>query len=194
MSEEVRKNVFEPFYTTKREKGSGLGLSMVYGFAKQSNGHIAVESEAGQGTTVRLYLPRGETADQRAASEAANAEPRARGETVLVVEDDAGVRELAVSLLESLGYQVFSAEDGKAALRLTYGVGSPEGVAVVAHRWLVPEELEDGRWAFDADFVPPPGEVAYYIVLHASPDDPLGAGHARTRDGRAARLLPASCP
>lgn len=116
MSPEVLEHVFEPFFTTKRVgEGSGLGLSMVYGFAKQSEGHVTIESEVGQGTTVKLCLPRAETAAMKTGPEATADDPRAHGETVLVVEDDPDVRSFTVSLLESLGYDVVTAEDGKAA-------------------------------------------------------------------------------
>ncbi len=111
--------VFEPFFTTKEVgKGSGLGLSMVYGFVKQSNGHVSIYSEPGLGTTVRLYLPAAKEAEDRQETRNAPAsEPDRRGvETVLVVEDDHFVRGYAVATLESLGYTVITAADGKAAL------------------------------------------------------------------------------
>ncbi len=117
------ERVFEPFFTTKDVgKGSGLGLSMVYGFVTQSGGHVRVYSEEGRGTTVRLYLPRSESADrgsEQAPREPAAAEQRpGHGETVLVVEDHADVREVAVSLLEDLGYRVLQAPDAASALQL----------------------------------------------------------------------------
>lgn len=117
-SEDLDK-VFEPFYTTKgKDKGTGLGLAMVYGFIKQSRGHINIYSEVGQGTTVRLYLPR--------AVESADALPDANiekqlpmgNERILVVEDDAMVREYVVSQLQLFGYQVHTAVDGPSALEL----------------------------------------------------------------------------
>jgi PAS domain S-box-containing protein len=118
MTEEVRERVFEPFFTTKDVgKGSGLGLSMVYGFVKQSNGHVAIYSEPGLGTTVRLYLPVSK-ASQPAPAELRDAEAEAlsgRG-TILVVEDDVFVRGYAVGTLEALGYRVFTAADGREAL------------------------------------------------------------------------------
>lgn len=116
---ELRDKVFDPFFTTKEQGyGTGLGLSMVFGFVKQSGGHVEIDSELGQGTTVRLYLPPSETA--------APATPAAFNEvagpsaetTVLVVEDNASVRELAARQLEILGYSVLEAEDGPAALAL----------------------------------------------------------------------------
>jgi PAS domain S-box-containing protein len=109
---------FEPFFTTKCVgKGSGLGLSMVYGFAKQSRGHVKLYSEPGQGTTARLYLPRADSAGMPIESKARRAEGDLRGSAiVLVVEDDELVRRFASELLRGLGYQVLAAENGAAAL------------------------------------------------------------------------------
>ena len=112
--------VFEPFFTTKPTgKGSGLGLSMIYGFAKQSDGHVEIDSEVGQGTTVRLYLPRAArvTAPTKAAPR--RSEPRAAaGELILVVEDNATVRKSVVRQLQKLGYRTLEAEDGPEALAI----------------------------------------------------------------------------
>jgi PAS domain S-box-containing protein len=112
----VRDRVFEPFFTTKGEagKGTGLGLSMVYGFVKQSGGHIKIYSEKGHGTTIRLYLP------PARAEEYVVAPPVALilsgHETILVVEDDAMVRDFVVAQLRSLGYTTIAATDGRQAL------------------------------------------------------------------------------
>lgn len=113
----ILDRVFEPFFTTKEiGKGTGLGLSMVYGFIKQSNGHIKIYSEEGHGTTVKLYLPRSE-ADAAAISPASVTEPNPVGnETVLVVEDDAMVREFVVQQLQQLGYRTPMAGTGAEAL------------------------------------------------------------------------------
>ena len=111
--------VFEPFFTTKGPgKGSGLGLSMVYGFMKQSGGHMKIYSEVGHGTVVRLYFPRtGVAATASAAAEAPAApETAAHGELILVVEDNADVRRTAVSQLRDLGYRTLEAASGKEAL------------------------------------------------------------------------------
>ncbi len=122
MPPEVCARAFEPFFTTKESgKGSGLGLSLVYGFVKQSGGHIQVHSEPGSGTSIRLYLP---IDDQSVTSEGASrADPAYRGgtETVLVVEDDEGVREVVVAFLQQLGYQVLQASDAPHALELLAG-------------------------------------------------------------------------
>ena len=112
----VLARVFEPFFTTKEVgKGTGLGLSMVYGFVRQSNGHIAIDSTPGQGTTVRLYLPRGADAPASPRPRREAAPPSGRGR-ILVVEDDPQVREGLVEQLASLGYRVTEAINGEAGL------------------------------------------------------------------------------
>jgi PAS domain S-box-containing protein len=117
---EVIAHVFEPFYTTKAVgKGSGLGLSMVYGFIKQSNGHVSIHSEAGLGTTVRMYLPQIATKAAPAPKPSRIVEtviPDNAG-TILLVEDDPFVRSFVVMSLESLGYSVVAAVDGNDALK-----------------------------------------------------------------------------
>ena len=110
--------VFQPFFTTKDVgKGSGLGLSMVYGFVKQSGGHVRIYSEEGHGTSVKIYLPR-EASDSVDVEKTDKTEQPIKGgdETILVVEDDPAVRQMAVSLLEDLGYRVLEAENGADAL------------------------------------------------------------------------------
>ncbi len=109
--------MFEPFFTTKEVgKGSGLGLSMVYGFVKQSNGHIKIYSEVGHGTTVKLYLPQaaGLVGPDRVAQH--GGEPERGGETILVVEDDPLVRQYVLTQVQSLGYATLSASNGTEAL------------------------------------------------------------------------------
>jgi PAS domain S-box-containing protein len=120
MPKQVLERVFEPFFTTKEVgKGSGLGLSMVYGFVKQSNGHVAIYSEPGLGTTVRMYLPAQQTKAPKRPAKGRTREKTIAGgaETVLVVEDDPFVRTHAVRCLESLGYAVIAAVDGNDALQ-----------------------------------------------------------------------------
>lgn len=113
---ESLEKVFEPFFSTKPEgSGTGLGLSMVYGFVKQSGGHIKIYSEPGHGTTVKLYLPRSIEAERELPAEPSEASEGGR-ESILVVEDDEAVREAAVSLLRSLGYTVYHAANARAAL------------------------------------------------------------------------------
>ena len=120
MSEDTLAQSTEPFFTTKPVgKGSGLGLSMVYGFVKQSGGELRIRSELDKGTTVEIDLPCVEGADQSGAkTEDAFAIPQGNGELILLVEDDHNVRELTVKLLESLGYEALTAEDGTAALAI----------------------------------------------------------------------------
>ena len=119
MSEHVLAHVFEPFFTTKEVgKGTGLGLAQVYGFIHQSAGHVKLDSRESRGTTVRLYLPRAEGAADADLFAPAR-ERRYRGrETVLVVEDDHGVRDFAASVLRELGYCVLEASNGEVALEV----------------------------------------------------------------------------
>lgn len=120
MSPEVLARVFEPFFTTKGEgRGTGLGLAMVHGFAKQSGGHVKIYSEVGEGTTVRLYLPRAIGAVVPASQRAGAPVNLPRGSaTILVVEDEPAVREACVAILRDLGYRVLEAADGPEALRV----------------------------------------------------------------------------
>jgi PAS domain S-box-containing protein len=118
MPPEVVAQAFEPFFTTKPEgQGTGLGLSMAYGFAKQSGGHIRIYSEVGHGTTIRLYLPR--SFEKEIVPPPVSAGPVQGGdETVLVVEDDAAVQAAVVHTLQSLGYRVLRASDAQAGLTI----------------------------------------------------------------------------
>ena len=121
MSPAIVAKAFEPFFTTKEVgQGTGLGLSQVYGFIKQSGGHVKIYSEVGVGTTVKLYLPRYLSADnvKEEVESDANFLPRSRGETILIVEDEVDVRSLAVNMLWELGYRVVDAPDGPSALRV----------------------------------------------------------------------------
>jgi len=125
ISSELMPRVFEPFFTTKQGgEGSGLGLAMVHGFVKQSGGHIRLYSEVGQGTTVKIYLPRRAVALPLPAAPAEmppapGGLPRARpDETILLVEDNDSVRDYATTALTELGYRVIAARDGTEALRL----------------------------------------------------------------------------
>jgi CheY-like chemotaxis protein len=143
MPPEILARVFEPFFTTKAEgRGTGLGLSQVYGFVKQSGGHIKLYSEPGQGTTAKIYLPRhvgpGGAEDRRDGASAEAEIPRGRGETVLLVEDHEEVRAYAANALAHLGYHVLQAPDARTALEalereervalLFTDVGLPGGV------------------------------------------------------------------
>jgi signal transduction histidine kinase len=119
MPPEAIERAFEPFFTTKEPgKGTGLGLSQVYGFMKQSGGHVKIYSERGEGTTIKLYLPRHYGEEEIAAVEEPAGSDRGRGETILIVEDDEGVRQYASEILRDLNYQVIEAKDAASALRL----------------------------------------------------------------------------
>ncbi len=120
MDAETRERAFEPFFTTKEPgRGTGLGLSTIYGFAEQSGGHVSITSAVGEGTTVNLFLPRAEAeavaADGKAAADIPMSE---NNEVVLVVEDNPEVRELTLERVEGLGYVAIEAEDGPAAVRI----------------------------------------------------------------------------
>jgi CheY-like chemotaxis protein len=120
MSAEVAARAFDPFFTTKPiGQGTGLGLSMIYGFARQSNGHVTIDSKPGQGTSVRLYLPRhhGDSAAEHA-SAARQAEHAATGETVLVVEDEPVVRGVILEMLAEQGFRTREAVDGPSGLKI----------------------------------------------------------------------------
>jgi PAS domain S-box-containing protein len=134
MPPDVLARAFEPFFTTKPVgQGTGLGLSQLYGFARQSGGHVRIESTVGRGTSVKLYLPRHHGAEEvKAASEAAASEPPPPAPiqaVVLVVEDEALVRLLLVEALEEQGYTVLEAADGNAALSI---VASSERIDLLA--------------------------------------------------------------
>jgi PAS domain S-box-containing protein len=119
MPPEVVARAFEPFFTTKPAgRGTGLGLASIHGFVKQSGGHATIYSEPGRGTTVNLYLPRSAAHEVRASPGAAKEAARVTGETVLVVEDNPELRRLSLRRLQLLGYRVFEAESGPAALIL----------------------------------------------------------------------------
>ncbi|MGH6958907.1 MAG: PAS domain S-box protein, partial [Dongiaceae bacterium] len=120
MPSEIIARAFDPFFTTKDVgKGSGLGLSVIYGFAKQSGGHLKIYSQVGHGTAVRLYLPRAAT-DERGATQTRtpSAQMPEGAETILVVEDDPAVRDVTVARLLDLGYHVLEAPNGGAARRI----------------------------------------------------------------------------
>ncbi|HET8551505.1 MAG TPA: PAS domain S-box protein [Gammaproteobacteria bacterium] len=119
MAPDVQAKVFEPFFTTKETgRGSGLGLSMVYGFVKQSKGHIAIESEIGRGTAVHLYLPRAEPAATVTTSDPEQSGVESKSATVLVVEDDPHVRPMVVELVRDIGHTVIEAANGADAIEL----------------------------------------------------------------------------
>jgi len=124
MDAETLNHVFEPFFTTKEVgKGSGMGLSMVYGFVTQSGGHVSIDSEEGKGTSIKLYFAAVDALVDAASGEAKEAEDKTKSaakgdEIILVVEDDEDVRNVTVTMLSRLGYEVLEAEDGPSALAL----------------------------------------------------------------------------
>ncbi len=127
MTSDVVARVFEPFFTTKTEgRGTGLGLAMVFGFVKQSGGHAKIYSEPGEGTSVKLYLPRAIGAATTPGQRSGTPTELPHGTaTILVVEDESGVREIAVAILRSLGYRVLEAPDGDSGL-LMFGSHAAE--------------------------------------------------------------------
>ena len=140
MSADVQRHAFDPFYTTKDVgRGSGLGLSMVYGFIKQSGGHVCVESEAGMGTTIQLFLPKfvGKELPETAGVDFSKMS-KARGEVILVVEDDPDLRSLVVRILRSLGYGVLEADSGAPALEI---LCSPTEVDLLLTDIVLPEKM-----------------------------------------------------
>ena len=172
MPPEARARVFEPFFTTKEVgQGSGLGLSMVYGFAKQSDGHITIESEEGRGTAVKLYLPRTETVPASANAGKSDEVPLGRGEVVLVVEDDPDVRELAVAMLESLGYRVVAvpeAASGRAVLEREANIDLLLSDVVLPGGTSGPEFVEAARQIY------PDLKVIFMSGYTAEADNPDG--------------------
>jgi PAS domain S-box-containing protein len=175
MSPEVKARAFDPFFTTKPiGQGTGLGLSMIYGFARQSGGQVRIYSEEGQGTTVCIYLPRHHGADEAEDEEAAGPElPRSdQGETVLVVDDEPTVRMLVTDVLEELGYSAIEAADSATGLKilqsdaridlLVTDVGLPGGM--------------NGRQMADAARVARPGLRVLFITGYAD-NAAVGNGH-----------------
>ena len=118
MDAATMSRIWEPFFTTKGEKGTGLGLATVYGIIKQSGGHVAVYSEVGHGTTFKIYLPRVELGAPAGRAQAGTGTMPPGSETVLLVEDEDGVRSLARRILENCGYTILEARDGPEAVRL----------------------------------------------------------------------------
>ena len=142
----ILDNVFEPFFTTKDVgKGAGLGLSMVYGFVKQSNGHITMDSAEGRGTTVRIYLPQALGAIIEAAESVLPSGVEGRGETILVVEDDHLVRTFVVGQIQSLGYLTLAAVNAAEALDVING---PQQIDLLFTDMIMPGSM-NGRQLAD---------------------------------------------
>jgi len=177
MAPEVIARAFDPFFTTKPlGQGTGLGLSMIYGFARQSGGQVHICSQLGRGTTVRLYLPRhmgeAEAADVPAKTPAA---PRAgRGETVLIVDDEPVVRMLVTEVLGDLGYVAIEVADGAAGLRV---LQSDARIDLLITDVGLPGVM-NGRQVADAGQLLRPGLRVLFITGYAD--------HAVIGDGRLA--------
>lgn len=167
MTDEVQARAFDPFYTTKPiGEGTGLGLSMIYGFARQSGGQVRIYTELGQGTTVCIYLPRhyGDAAEEAREAAAPVAGQRIEGErTVLVVDDEPTIRMLVIEVLGELGYRVHEAGDGAAAIRLLSGGLEPDLLITDVG---LPGQL-NGRQVADAALARQPGLKILFITGYA---------------------------
>jgi PAS domain S-box-containing protein len=175
MSPEVAARAFDPFFTTKPlGQGTGLGLSMIYGFAKQSEGHVRIYSEPGRGTSVKLYLPRhhGAVSPQAAAAGLTELHRAERGDTVLVVEDDPVVRDLIVEVLEDLGYAALQAADAQAGLGL---LSEPGRIDLLISDVGLPGGL-NGRQMVDAARLHRPDLKVLFITGYAE-NATFGNGH-----------------
>jgi PAS domain S-box-containing protein len=169
MPEEVRRRAFEPFFTTKPTgAGSGLGLSMVYGFVKQTGGHIQIYSEVGRGTSVRLFMPRAERSAGDAASKAAeaNAQLAHGSETILLVEDDPRLRRVLGRRLRTLGYEVIEADNGAAAMA---EVATRPEIALVFTDMVMPGGMT-GLELADAALAVRPGVRILFTSGYAAPE------------------------
>ncbi|MBI1180300.1 MAG: PAS domain S-box protein [Alphaproteobacteria bacterium] len=173
MDEETLSRVFEPFFTTKETgRGSGLGLSMVYGFARQSGGAVDARSTPGEGTTMTVYLPRHAEADGAGTGiGGGDAVPHGRGERILLVEDDPGVRDLMARRLLQLGYQVSVAEDGAKALAL---LGREPGIALLLSDIVLPGGLYGDNVAQEARKLRPDLKVLFMSGYPKTARDRIG--------------------
>jgi nitrogen-specific signal transduction histidine kinase/CheY-like chemotaxis protein len=160
MDKTTQERAFEPFFTTKEVgKGTGLGLSQVYGFARQSAGHVRIYSEIGEGTTVKIYLPRSVSDAEKSVTDASNDVSRWTGrETILVVEDDDSLRGYASEILEELGYRVLSAGDGVAALEI---LSREDRIDLLLTDVVMPGGLNGRQLADKATFLRPFLRVLY---------------------------------
>jgi signal transduction histidine kinase len=158
MAPDVLAQVFEPFFTTKDVgKGSGLGLSMVFGFSQQSGGHVEIESTVGLGTTVTLYLPYTQP-EPVSKVKVSTQIPKARGETVLLVEDDPSLLKLTGALLDGLGYRVLPAKDGRAALA---ALSDANEVDLLLTDVVMPGGMSGPALASEAEILQPTIKVLY---------------------------------
>ena len=173
MAPEVAARAFDPFFTTKPlGQGTGLGLSMIYGFVRQSGGQVRIESRLGHGTTMSLYLPRyAGDADDSAPAGRVHAASDGRGETVLVVDDEAVIRMLVVDVLEGAGYHAIEAADGAEGLR---ALESGERIDLLITDVGLPGGM-NGRQVADAGRVLHPGLKVLFITGYAE-DAVVGNG------------------
>jgi PAS domain S-box-containing protein len=177
MPADVQSRVFEPFYTTKPiGQGTGLGLSMIYGFVRQSQGAVTIRSAPGQGTTVEIWMPRfsGERSPEPGAGEVTDNQVSGRDEVVLVVEDDAVVRMIVVEVLHEAGYSPLEAADGAAALRI---LQSPQRVDLLVTDVGLPDI--NGRQLADAGRAERPSLKVLFMTGYAE----KAAGNAFLGDG-----------
>ncbi len=180
MDTETQTHIFEPFYTTKGLKGTGLGLSTVYGIIKQSEGYIWVYSEPGKGTTFKIYLPRVDAAvtQLEAPQPLASSEQSGPGhETILLVEDEENLRQLARQSLEHQGYNVIDAADGIAAIRLSQAHKDPIHLLLTD---VIMPGMNGRELANQVSSSRPEIESALHVGLHRKPHWPqrhAGPGH-----------------
>ncbi|HLN11327.1 MAG TPA: ATP-binding protein [Xanthobacteraceae bacterium] len=169
MPPEVLARAMEPFFTTKPPgKGSGLGLSTIYGFARQSGGYLGIDSEPGEGTSVRLYLPRTKADRTGATAPKARIQPLPRGkETILVVDDNDNMRATAAHNLSALGYRVRLAADGPAALAI---VRAGEHINLLFTDLVMPNGLSGYQLAEAAQALQP-GLPVLFTTGFAAEDD-----------------------
>jgi PAS domain S-box-containing protein len=162
MDKTTQERAFDPFFTTKEVgKGTGLGLSQVYGFARQSAGHVKIYSEIGEGTTVKIYLPRSVSQTEKALTDESNQLSRWTGtETILLVEDDNALRQYAAGILQELGYHVLSASHGAGALET---LGRGEHVDLLLTDVVMPGGL-NGRQLADKAVAKRPGLRVLYMT------------------------------
>ncbi|MBN1810961.1 MAG: response regulator [Anaerolineae bacterium] len=131
IADDVQARIFEPFFTTKGEEGTGLGLAQVYGIVRQHEGHIGLETQSGRGTTFRVYLPACSGGKAEESPRGMSVAPKGKGEKILFVEDEEKLRQVGQTILESLGYQVLTAANGREALE-TYKEACAEGLSEIA--------------------------------------------------------------
>ena len=175
MSEEVKSHIFEPFFTTKAKgSGTGLGLATAYGAVKQAGGSIEVYSEVGSGTTFRIYLPRVEEEASKLVREDPPQKLPGGTETVLLVEDEDIVRNMAVRVLDELGYKVLQASNGEEAIALSRGHGGQDRPAHDGCRDAGDERRRTGE---PVDPAPSRDEGALHVGVHRGRDrSPRGIG------------------